>query len=441
MRYFASRISDNIAKKPNGEIVCLGVPVARTGWQDYKGSELGLDTDDIVKVWRSPEEVFNPACIASFESATFTDSHPPEFVNPNNNGAYSRGHCQNVRRGEKELDGEEPLLTDIIIKDATTISKVNSGTREISCGYDCEYVPIGEGRYSQGKIRGNHIALVPSGRAGDKIRIQDSKEVIKMSKKDGTSWRNFLIGLGLKTYAKDAEPEELAKAAKAAKEEDDDDRHAKDDDDDDKKSKDKKVRDDDRKKTKDDDRHAKDDDDDDDDNKKKARDDKKLRDLICDCIKDVMSQATDADDPDKITEENKKKEDDDKKGKDADLVDPVEKLEASEIPKNPIPGADKALDFLRGIKPFVAKSKDAALIKNFNDAISALKGKRLGTGDGYAALLNLKKPDAIINAENNARAKATDAATVAAEYQKTMEKFHRKNIVEVLEKEKAVKDK
>ena len=43
MTYFGTRLSDNISRRePEGYLICLNVPVARTGSQDYLPSELGL---------------------------------------------------------------------------------------------------------------------------------------------------------------------------------------------------------------------------------------------------------------------------------------------------------------------------------------------------------------------------------------------------------------
>ena len=43
MVYFGTRLSENISKRePEGYLICLNVPVARTGTQEYLPSELGL---------------------------------------------------------------------------------------------------------------------------------------------------------------------------------------------------------------------------------------------------------------------------------------------------------------------------------------------------------------------------------------------------------------
>ena len=43
MHYYGTRLSENISKRePEGYLLCLNVPVARTGTQEYMPDELGL---------------------------------------------------------------------------------------------------------------------------------------------------------------------------------------------------------------------------------------------------------------------------------------------------------------------------------------------------------------------------------------------------------------
>jgi len=178
--YYKSKISDNIVEQPSGAIICLGVPIARTGFQEYSGAEITSPEcpveEPLVQAYRSPEEVFNPKTIASFEGSDITDLHPSEFITPENYSGHVRGHVQNVRRGEGEF--EDCILADLFIKDAVLISKVRptDGLRDVSCGYTCKYEKISDAKYAQKEIRGNHVAIVPEGRAGDRIKIRDSAD-------------------------------------------------------------------------------------------------------------------------------------------------------------------------------------------------------------------------------------------------------------------------
>ncbi len=172
LAYYGTAISEHITKKPNGGIICTAVPVARTGTQEYLARELQLDGDPerVIQVTREPEEVFSQTALASFEGCAVTDGHPPENVTAENFSAYARGHAQNVRRSG------DYVVADLHIDDASLASDVlNHVKREISCGYLCTYAPAGSG-YTQKGILGNHIAVVPRGRAGSSVSIKDAAQ-------------------------------------------------------------------------------------------------------------------------------------------------------------------------------------------------------------------------------------------------------------------------
>lgn len=204
LTYYGTEISPNQTKTDEGFLICRNVPIARTGTMEYLARELGLDGDPerIVTVNRYEEDVFSTAAMASFEGKIVTDNHPPDNLLPETAGAYSRGHVQNVRR-----EGDK-LMADLHITDASLISDIENGVkREVSCGYTCIYVPDGNG-YRQTQIRGNHVAVVPAGRAGREVAIKDKqleKGVNHMSK-----FRTEILKI-FGSAAKDANPEELEK--------------------------------------------------------------------------------------------------------------------------------------------------------------------------------------------------------------------------------------
>lgn len=205
LAYYGTDISPNQTETAEGYLICRNVPIARTGPQDYLARELGLDGDPerTVTVQRHPEDVFEAAALASFEGKPVTDGHPCENVGPENYAAYSRGHVQNVRR-----DGDF-IVADLYINDAALASDVRNGVkREVSCGYLCNYEPEGGG-YRQTHIRGNHVAVVPRGRAGHDVAIQD--QAAEPAEKGRTIMSEFRKGL-LAVFgkaAKDASDEEL----------------------------------------------------------------------------------------------------------------------------------------------------------------------------------------------------------------------------------------
>lgn len=172
LAYYGTKISPHMTDTPEGYLICHDVAIARTGDMVYRAADLQLegDPDRAVTVRRHPEDVFDPAAIASFEGKDVTAGHPAESVGPVNYAAYSKGHVQNVRR-----EGEM-LVADLLVKDAGLISDIRNGVvREVSCGYLCSYEPEGD-HYRQGNIRGNHVAVVPRGRAGREVAIKDTAE-------------------------------------------------------------------------------------------------------------------------------------------------------------------------------------------------------------------------------------------------------------------------
>ena len=203
--YYGSQISPHLVDTPEGFLICKDVPIARTGPQDYLARELQLDGDPdrLITVQRHPEDVFEEATLASFEGKPICDAHPPENVGPENYAAYTKGHVQNVRR-----DGEY-IVADLYINDANLANEVrNNVKREVSCGYLCNYVPDGDG-YRQERIRGNHVAVVPKGRAGATVAIHDTAPEAEKGRNKHVSdfWKSVLTAFGM--AAKDASPEEL----------------------------------------------------------------------------------------------------------------------------------------------------------------------------------------------------------------------------------------
>lgn len=205
MPFFApEHLGPNQSKTPEGFLLCKNVPIARTGAQQYLAGEIDPEIkagpNGIIVVWREPAEVFASEAIASFEGKPVTVLHPDEPVTPDNWNDLTVGHAQNVRRGEgvqQDLLVADLLITSrraiILIRpdDKTTNDALTEDKRlsQVSCGYDCDYTQGQPGQAWQLNIRGNHIALVPRGRAGPKCAIQDREPKVadrdkKLSLKD-----------------------------------------------------------------------------------------------------------------------------------------------------------------------------------------------------------------------------------------------------------------
>lgn len=203
--YYGARISPHMTRTPEGYLICHDVPINRTGDQEYTAGDLQLDGDQdrLVIVHRYPEDVFDPAALASFEGKDITQGHPPENLTPENQAAYSKGHIENVRRvGDN-------TVADLYIKDAGLASDVENGViREVSCGYLCDYVPDGNG-YKQQRIRGNHVAVVPRGRAGHDVAIKDAAHEAEKGRNNTMSKFAHAILTAFGMAAKDASEEEM----------------------------------------------------------------------------------------------------------------------------------------------------------------------------------------------------------------------------------------
>lgn len=160
----------------------LQVParISRTGIQEYLAIEMGLtdrDPNDVIKVYRPEEEVFSDSSLKSFAHKPVTDNHPPELITAKNAKQYSVGHS-----GPEVTQDGMFVKTFVQVTDAEAIKKIETGKVELSNGYtaDIEWTPgispNGE-QYDavQRNIKGNHIAIVESGRAGPACRLADKQ--------------------------------------------------------------------------------------------------------------------------------------------------------------------------------------------------------------------------------------------------------------------------
>lgn len=168
------QLGPKMRKTPNGNLLCLDVPIARIGWMIYGPGEtpIKVNAQGFARVYRGEDQLFAPETIGSFMGAAVVDEHPDEDVTPENWKDLSYGFSTtNVRRGEGE--DKDILLADLIITDEDLIKEILDGKREVSCGYDADYEQTGDGEGKQLNIIGNHIALVEKGRCGPRCAIGD----------------------------------------------------------------------------------------------------------------------------------------------------------------------------------------------------------------------------------------------------------------------------
>lgn len=443
--YHADRIGPHRGKTPEGYLLALGVPIARTGWQTYRASELKLDSlppDTLIEVYRDASEVFDPATIASFEGKTVTSPHPPVFLTPDNDRTYNLGHTQQVRKGENLDSGEGSLISDLLIKDSRLIHYLNSNAmNEISCGYSYDLVPMEDEhspnhKFRMTNIRGNHVAIVPSGRAGREVRVLDANleegelnveaEKVSVFKE----FTEFFKSVGLRLVATDANSETVETQEEKARLSKELRMRTLDSEKEEKEMKDRKAKDEEEEKK------MKDAEEKEDKEKKEASD---ARDKRFDRLMDAFEKMTEKKTEDAACtcdaeegEPHAKNCPQYTKAEDADLI-PVETLPKEDRPKNPIPGADAALAKLRSLKSVIADSGDKAAIRDYNEAVRALKGK---TSDGSSAYTDVAA--AASREDKNAaelRSQIGDAqkdpAKISADFEKEAARWKGKNPADV----------
>lgn len=172
--YAVEKVSPRKEKTPEGYLICRDVPISRVGEFEYSALEVGgavRGKGGKVIMTRTPEELFRPETIASFEGKPVVIGHA-RFADPQNIKAISVGHVQNVRQGEGEQSGF--LLADLFLDSQRGIDIVERGElEEVSCGYDARAIDDGDGRGHQEGIVGNHLALVKKARCGEACKIGD----------------------------------------------------------------------------------------------------------------------------------------------------------------------------------------------------------------------------------------------------------------------------
>ncbi|MBK6671674.1 MAG: DUF2213 domain-containing protein [Actinobacteria bacterium] len=127
----------------------------------------------VVREYRPPEEVLDPASIASFEAVPLTNDHPPTRLDAANARSYSSGSVGGVHAAGRQVDGT------VLVTDASTVAAAAGGKRQLSPGYTVVLDPTPgvtpEGEHYdaiQRRIRGNHVALVQDGRQGPNVALR-----------------------------------------------------------------------------------------------------------------------------------------------------------------------------------------------------------------------------------------------------------------------------
>lgn len=136
---------------------------------------------------RPADEVFHPESMSSFAQVPVTNDHPEVgLLDSKTAKDYMVGST-----GENVSRSDDHVRTSVMVADANTINQMESGKVAVSCGYSCDvdetpgYDPV-HGRYDaiQRNIRGNHVAIVDSARAGKMARIRLDGAAIRVRSDD-----------------------------------------------------------------------------------------------------------------------------------------------------------------------------------------------------------------------------------------------------------------
>jgi uncharacterized protein len=158
---------------------------------DVEG-KLGLKPNGIYNVYRPKSEIEKPDFVESLQAKPILDDHTvigvgDGFVSPDKRP--SAGVLTNVHVIGNELHGRVDVWSPSLIK------KIDSGKRELSLAYACDFVrKSGEWNgekydFVQSNLRcGNHLAFVDEARNGHDCRVNDSTftrdEKIQLEKPD-----------------------------------------------------------------------------------------------------------------------------------------------------------------------------------------------------------------------------------------------------------------
>jgi hypothetical protein len=155
--------------------------IMRDGEYLYLAGEIGIsgrDTYEPIRVHRPAEEVqkaydrFN-----ELNRLPVTCDHPEQFLDLTIEDNYSMGEGINP---SYEKINDKNLLNCVIILKGNVLDEYNKGLRELSCGWEGEFVEAEKGsgyEYIQIFKDINHIALVNSGRCGKECKVADKKTI------------------------------------------------------------------------------------------------------------------------------------------------------------------------------------------------------------------------------------------------------------------------
>jgi hypothetical protein len=163
----------------NGWFEVKNNPLSKVGIFSYSGAQIGAEhADRIYRVYRPAEELSTAECLDSFKLIPWIDNHVML-------GNEEAGLTPAERKGIQGVIGEDvyfrndTLYGNIKVFSEAMSTLIESGKKELSCGYRCKY-EFTPGTFEgeaydaiQRDIRGNHLALVDKGRMGSDVAVLD----------------------------------------------------------------------------------------------------------------------------------------------------------------------------------------------------------------------------------------------------------------------------
>ncbi|HIK42168.1 DUF2213 domain-containing protein [Thermoleptolyngbya sp. M55_K2018_002] len=153
----------NWEELPDGRLRIMAT-ISRVGDLTYRQAD-GSDRTETL----TADELFAPTWLDSIATAPVTLRHPPEPVTPANFKKYAVGMS-----GSKVIARQDAGLVDVLftVADSEAIAAIKDGTaREVSAGYSVRIEKGDDGKLYQKDRYGNHLAIVPKGRAGESVRL------------------------------------------------------------------------------------------------------------------------------------------------------------------------------------------------------------------------------------------------------------------------------
>lgn len=176
MKFTDQMVADGGLRRTADGFAILDARVARAGnVQAYRGSELGIEGKDVIRVYRPEEAVFSKDAIKTYAGVPVTFGHPRESVTEKTWKDVAVGEV-----GDEVLRDGDFVRVPMMLRDGTAIDAVERGIRELSMGYDAQ-IEFQDGVSPAGEtydavmsgFRMNHVAIVPSARGGSELRIGD----------------------------------------------------------------------------------------------------------------------------------------------------------------------------------------------------------------------------------------------------------------------------